>query len=75
MSNCSSFEMVYEDTHAEQMDLAASGASNPLERYDTNNNGKISRAEARSHRIASVKRSHPAYEFMYDRDGDGIVCE
>ena len=40
MSNCSSFEMVFEDIHTEQMDFAASGASNPLERYDTNNNGK-----------------------------------
>ena len=75
MSNCSSFEMVFEDIHTEQMDFAASGASNPLERYDTNNNGKITCAEARSHGITPVKRSHPAYEFMYDRDGDGIVCE
>ncbi|AUI84895.1 hypothetical protein TE101_20790 (plasmid) [Alteromonas macleodii] len=32
-------------------------------------------AEARSHGITPVKRGHPAYEFMYDRDGDGIVCE
>ena len=75
MSNCSSFEMVFEDIHAEQMDFAASVASNPLERYDTNNNGKITCAEARSHGITPVKRSHPAYEFMFDRDGDGVVCE
>ncbi|WP_101566809.1 excalibur calcium-binding domain-containing protein [Alteromonas macleodii] len=39
------------------------------------NNGKITCAEARSHGITPVKRGHPAYEFMYDRDGDGIVCE
>ena len=43
--------------------------------YDDNGNGQITCAEARGHGIAPVRRSHPAYEFMNDRDGDGVVCE
>ena len=43
--------------------------------YDDNGNGRITCAEARAHRIAPVRRGHPAYEFMNDRDGDGVVCE
>jgi len=47
----------------------------PLELYDSNNNGRISCAEAREHGIAPVTRSHPAYEYMTDRNRDGVVCE
>ena len=43
--------------------------------YDDNGNGRITCAEARAHGIAPVRRGHPAYEFMNDRDGDGVVCE
>lgn len=43
--------------------------------WDDNGNGRISCAEARRHRIAPVRRGHPAYALMYDRDGDGVVCE
>ena len=32
-------------------------------------------AEARAHGIAPVSRDHPAYQYMNDRDRDGIVCE
>ena len=32
-------------------------------------------AEARPHRIASVRGSHHAYQHMHDGDGDGIVYE
>ena len=46
-----------------------------LAQWDDNQNGHISCAEARRHRIAPVPRSHPAYPFMSDRDGDGVVCE
>ena len=46
-----------------------------LQRYDDNRNGRIACAEARRHGIAPVHRDHPAYRFMYDRDGDGVVCE
>ena len=40
---------------------------------DDNGNGRITCAEARRHGIAPVPRSHPAYRYM--RDGDGEVCE
>ena len=43
--------------------------------WDDNGNGRITCAEAREHGIAPVRRGHPAYEYMTDRDGDGIVCE
>ena len=48
---------------------------NALELYDDNNNGRITCAEARAHGIAPVSRDHPAYQYMTDRDNDGIVCE
>ena len=43
--------------------------------YDDNGNGRITCKEARRHGIAPVPRSHPAYRFMRDGDGDGVVCE
>jgi hypothetical protein len=43
--------------------------------WDDNGNGRITCAEARTHGIAPVRRGHPAYEYMDDRDGDGVVCE
>ena len=43
--------------------------------WDDNGNGRVSCAEARRHGIAPVRRGHPAYAFMNDRDGDGVVCE
>lgn len=46
-----------------------------LKLYDDNRNGHITCKEARRHGIAPVPRSHPAYRFMRDGDGDGIVCE
>ena len=47
----------------------------PLELYDDNDNGRISCAEARAHGIAPVYSNHPAYPYMTDPDGDGVVCE
>ena len=46
-----------------------------LERWDDNRNGQITCAEARRHGIEPVPRDHPAYRFMRDGDGDGVVCE
>ena len=46
-----------------------------LARYDDNRNGGITCKEARRHGIAPVPRSHPAYRYMRDADGDGVVCE
>ena len=43
--------------------------------WDNNGNGRITCAEARTHGIAPVRRGHPAYGYMNDRDNDGIVCE
>ena len=48
---------------------------NPLDLYDDNGNGRITCAEVRRHGIAPVPRSHPAYRYMRDADGDGVVCE
>ncbi len=52
-----------------------SGGSTALQQYDDNGNGRITCAEARRHGIAPVRRGHPAYRYMTDRDNDGIVCE
>ena len=46
-----------------------------LAMYDDNGNGRITCAEARAHGIAPVHRGDPAYKYMQDRDGDGVVCE
>ena len=43
--------------------------------WDDNGNGRITCAEARAHGIAPVRRGHPAYQYMRDTDGDGVVCE
>ena len=51
------------------------GAVDALAFYDDNGNGRITCAEARAHGIAPVHRGHPAYEYMRDADGDGVVCE
>ena len=51
------------------------GGNNALALYDDNNNGRITCAEARRHGIAPVPRGHPAYQYMRDGDGDGVVCE
>ena len=50
-------------------------AETVLERYDANRDGRITCREARRHRITPVGRSHPAYQYMDDRDKDGVVCE
>ena len=49
--------------------------NHPLALYDDNRNGRISCAEARAHGIAPVYSTHPAYPYMTDGDGDGVVCE
>ena len=46
-----------------------------LRLWDDNRNGRITCAEARRHGIAPVPLTHPAYPFMRDGDGDGVVCE
>ena len=53
----------------------AGGGDDALARYDDNRNGRITCKEARRYGIAPVHRSHPAYRYMRDGDGDGVVCE
>ena len=79
LAGCASTEMevacratVVESAPASVPNVAGSDA---LERYDENGNGRITCAEARRHGIAPVPRGHPAYRFMRDADGDGVVCE
>ena len=50
-------------------------AGDALRQYDDNGNGRITCSEAQAHGIAPVRRGHPAYPFMDDRNGDGVVCE
>lgn len=50
-------------------------SADALRLWDDNGNGRITCAEARRHGIAPVRRGHPAYPFMRDADGDGVVCE
>ena len=57
------------------LENAAEKNAGALARWDDNNNGRITCAEARKHRIAPVSRGHPAYRYMNDRDKDGIVCD
>ena len=54
---------------------APAAGDDALARYDDNRNGKITCKEARRHGITPVPRSHPAYRYMRDGDGDGVVCE
>ena len=54
---------------------APTSGDDALSLYDDNGNGKITCKEARRHGIAPVPRSHPAYKYMGDGDGDGVVCE
>ena len=54
---------------------APTEAVDALALYDDNGNGRITCAEARAHGIAPVRRGHPAYQYMRDADGDGVVCE
>ena len=47
-----------------------------LKKCDTNGNGKISCTEAKKCGLKTpVKKDHPAYKCMTDKDGDGEACE
>ena len=70
LQGCDSFDLVV----GERAGAVATPAP-ALALYDDNRNGRITCAEARAHGIAPVRRSHPAYRYMNDRDNDGIVCE
>ena len=80
LSACTSTGMVITRTGSaggstEAPSSASPSVGNALNLYDDNRNGRITCKEARRHGIAPVPRNHPAYPFMHDGDGDGIVCE
>ena len=62
-------------TRTREAGSPAPAGDDALGRYDDNGNGRITCKEARRHGIAPVHRSHPAYRYMRDGDGDGVVCE
>ena len=85
LSNCTSTDMIVventgvtaDSSNPSSSSAPASDSSNTaaLELWDDNGNGRITCKEARRHGIAPVHSDHPAYEFMRDGDGDGVVCE
>ena len=79
LSDCTSTDIIYTDQQANDSTVSPGTGPNvisvALRLYDDNGNGRITCAEARRHRIAPVSRDHPAYAFMRDGDGDGVVCE
>ena len=80
LAGCESTEMVFlaqgaSTTTAATPTPTEAPEMDALAMYDDNGNGRITCAEALAHGIAPVRRGHPAYEFMRDADGDGVVCE
>ena len=85
LSKCDSTEMVVGDCNAEgppqpvptssRLKSVSASTVDALALWDDNGNGRITCAEAQRHGIAPVRRGHPAYRFMHDADGDGVVCE
>ena len=78
LAGCSSTNLVFHAGSPAPLAPRATSGTSPsdaLERWDDNGNGRITCAEARRHGIAPVPRGHPAYPFMRDADGDGLVCE
>ena len=83
LANCSSFEMiVYAQTEpatpptVTPVPAVAPVQTDWLAKCDSNNNRRITCKEAAACGISHpVPSSHPAYQYMTDRDSDGQVCE
>lgn len=83
LANCSSLEMiVHARTESAPPPTATSVPvetpvqTNWLAMCDANNNRRITCAEAAACGLSHpVLSSHPAYQYMTDRDSDGQVCE
>lgn len=78
ISKCQNYQLeplVCHQTLAVKRRRQSEDESGVLRLYDDNGNGRITCKEARRHGIAPVSRDHPAYPFMRDADGDGVVCE
>lgn len=90
LADCTSIDIVFTDHEANGPTTTAAieptaspvtepvrpaSASDALALYDDDGDGRIICAEARRHGIDPVRRDHPAYPYMRDGDGDGVVCE
>ncbi len=80
LAGCPSTDMARHAASPRSAPPAPASAPSPagvdaLALWDDNRNGRITCAEARRHGIAPVPKGHPAYRWMWDRDGDGVVCE
>lgn len=82
LRNCPSLAMLFTSSAPAASNEAGSAPAQPAQpasgdwrQWDSNNNGRITCAEAREHDIAPVHSDHPAYPYMNDGDGDGVVCE
>ena len=83
LSKCSSTELIVGPCVSTESPVgssttrsdASTGSADALNKWDDNGNGRITCKEAKRHGIAPVMKGHPAYAFMNDRDGDGVVCE
>ena len=77
LTGCTSVAMIFLTESSPTVTPTATSVAqnNALAMYDDNGDGRITCAEARNHGIAPVHRGHPAYQYMDDRDNDGVVCE
>ncbi len=75
LSACESTAMVVECKVRTEPKPKTNSDNAILVQYDDDGNGRITCREAIRHDIAPVHKSHPAYAFMLDGDGDGTVCE
>jgi hypothetical protein len=71
LSQCSSTDMIF----ALKSEKSVNVGDDALSRYDDDNNGRISCAEASRHKIAPVLSGDIAYKFMLDKNRDGVVCQ
>ena len=76
LAACSSTALITVPRGRAPTALAPAGSTNEsIAEWDDDRNGRVSYAEAPTHGIAPMTRDHPAYPFMRDGDGDGVVCD
>ena len=75
LQQCQSTEMVVTERRSSPTPPPVTPGTGSIRQWDDNGDGRITCAEARRHGIAPVHRNHPAYPYMRDGDGDGVVCE